>query len=128
MTTSDKVAALNAVLEQDSGKFFMISGFGHRLSGQATDTALPGHWFAYRALTLLGVPVGKHSVCVLTNNDKGRPAVVGRLPESDFGRIFGTEKLGELRASFTKDILSTVALMLGVLAVIGAVVYFAIFA
>ena len=127
MTASDKVAQLNAALEPDSGKFFTMSGFGHRSVGHSTVQELQGYWFSYRAFAVLGLPLFRLGVCLMGRNDKGREVVVGRLPEKEFERIFGAEAVAALRSSQWREIGITLLFMIVVMAIVAAILYFTIF-
>jgi hypothetical protein len=122
MNQREKIDALNATLQQDSGRFVTIKGIGHRLVGMVTDPDLSGYWFGYRCGALFHVPVSKHGICLLSAGEKGATNVHGKLSKSDFLQIFGKDKLNELDKAFSKSVLSILAfyvIIFGILGLLG---------
>lgn len=119
MTPNEKISALNEKMERDTGRFVTVKGIGQRLIGTAEDPDLPGYWFSFRSGTLLHVPVGKHAVCVLSQDADGATQIHGKLSIAHFRKVFGEDPLKELNASFVKEVRSVLLMYLAVLIIFG---------
>jgi hypothetical protein len=104
MTPHEKINELNEKMEHDTGRFGTVKGIGQRLIGTVADSNLPGYWFSFRSGTLFHVPVGKHAVCVLSQDANGATQIHGKLSAAHFREIFGEDKMKELNASFAKEV------------------------